>query len=129
MEANRKLEVKLRGRRFQISHDEATQFLKNTALSGPNTKRGKAPNYFVVVDDRKIPIKQALKAIMDKKGLDLTILDVTTKDAVGLFRRLEFPIVVERGRRGSKADILKYAGMFAFDGSSVVDKRRLYDTP
>ncbi|RLB77327.1 MAG: hypothetical protein DRH15_11430 [Deltaproteobacteria bacterium] len=129
MEAGREVSVKLRGRRFRVSHDEANQVLKNAGISAHGINRGKAPSYFLVVDGRKIPIKQALKAIIDKKGLDLTILDVTTKDAVGLFRRLDFPIVVEKGKKGSKAAILKYAGMFAFEGSSVTDKKRLYDTP
>ena len=127
MEASRKLQVTLRGQRFQISQDEVPQLLKNTRPSVPYTRRGKTPNYFVVVDGEKIPIKQALKTIIDKKGLDLTILDVTTKDAVGLFRRLGFPIVVERGNKGSKAAIMEHIGVFNFPGSSVDDKRRLYD--
>ncbi|MBW2000481.1 MAG: hypothetical protein JRJ29_21305 [Deltaproteobacteria bacterium] len=76
-----------------------------------------------------MPIKQALKTIMDKKGLGLTILDITTKDAVSIFRRLDFPILVERGSRGSKSAIMKYIGIFDFEGSSVEDKKRVYDHP
>ena len=64
MEANREVSVKLRGRRFRVSHDEANQVLKDAGISAHGINRGKAPSYFLVVDGRKIPIKQALKACL-----------------------------------------------------------------
>ncbi|MBW2028940.1 MAG: hypothetical protein JRH06_05615 [Deltaproteobacteria bacterium] len=129
MAAKKEIEIKLRGKRFQISPAEAQKFLRTSGYGKDGHTKGKAPKYFVVVGGTKMPIKQALKRIMDKKGLGLTILDITTKDAVGIFRRLHFPIVVEGGAKGSKSSIMKYIGMFDFEGSSVEDKRKLYDHP
>ncbi len=60
MEASAELQVKLRGRGFQVSQNEAMEILKNMAL-GPAKRKGKAPSYFVVVNGKRIPIKQALK--------------------------------------------------------------------
>ena len=66
---------------------------------------------------------------MDKKRLGLTFLEVTTKDAVNIFRRLGFPIMVERGTKGSKINIMKYVGILNCSGNSVEDKKVLYDNP
>lgn len=122
-----RINVTLRGRKFDISKSDAYSILSSFPDKHPGNRRGKTPEYFVIIGEKKIPIKAALKKIMDDKGIDLTLLDVTTKDAVGLFRRLNFPIVVERGSEGLKGNIMKYAGMFAFEGSCVEDKRGLYD--
>ncbi len=127
METQKRINVTLRGRKFEISKSDVYSILSTSPDKHAGNRRGKAPEYFVVIGEKKIPIKDALKRIMDEKGIGLTVLDVTTKDAVGLFRRLNFPIVVERGSKGLKSDIMRYAGMFAFEGSSVEDKRGLYD--
>ncbi len=129
MNSQRKISVKLRGRTFDISPAETHQILSGANREQCQSNRGKAPEYFVLVGDEKLPIKQALKLIMDKKRLGLTILDVTTKDAVNIFRRLGFSIVVERGTKGSKINIMKYVGTLNYSGNSVEDKKALYDNP
>jgi len=129
MDSQRKISVKLRGRTFDISPAETHQVLMEAGHKQYQFNRGKAPEYFVLVGDEKLPVKQALKLIMDKKRLGLTILDVTTKDAVNIFRRLGFPIVVERGTKGSKTNIMKYVGTLSYSGNSVEDKKALYDNP
>lgn len=128
MATKRKIHVTLRGQKFEAGRAEIYDLLDSVDPSQLVPNRGKASEYFVIVGDRKLPVKQALKVVIDAKGLGLTILDVTTKDAVNLFRRLGFPIVVERGNKGSKAAIMKHVGVFDFPGSSVDDKRGLYDT-
>jgi len=129
MSSQRKISVKLRGRRFDISPAETYQVLTGARRELRQSNRGKAPEYFVIVGDEKLPIKQALKIIMDKKRLGLTILDVTTKDAVNIFRRLGFPIMVERGTKGSKVNIMKYVGSLNYPGNSLEDKKAIYDNP
>lgn len=128
MAAKRKIQVTLRGQKFEAGRAEIYDLLDSVDPSQLVPNRGKASAYFIIVGDKKLPVKQALKVVLDAKGLDLTILDVTTKDAVNIFRRLGFPIVVERGSKGSKAAIMKHVGTLNFPGSSVDDKRRLYDT-
>ena len=129
MDSQRKISVKLRGRTFDISPAETYQVLMGAGHKQYQSNRGKAPEYFVLVGDQKLPVKQALKLIMDKKRLGLTILDVTTKDAINIFRRLGFSIIVERGSKGSKIDIMKYVGTLNYCGNSVEDKKALYDNP
>ena len=129
MDSQKKISVKLRGRTFDISPAETHQVLMGAGHKQYQSNRGMAPEYFVLVGDEKLPVKQALKLIMDKKRLGLTILDVTTKDAVNIFRRLGFPIVVERGTKGSKINIMKYVGTLSYSGNSVEDKKALYDNP
>jgi len=113
------VQVKLRGKRFQIS----VQDLKGLNFDNLETRKG--GEYYVLIEDKEIPIKRALYSILKKKGIDLTLLDFTTQDAVRVFRKLELPIVV----KSKKNNLLRFAGAIK-EGknlNAVEDKGKAYE--
>ena len=114
------VQVKLRGKKFHIS----TQDLKG--LDFDNLETQKSGEYFVVINGKEVPIKRALYFLLQKKGVNLTLLDFTTQDAVRIFRKLGVPIVV----KSKKTNLLRFAGAIK-EGknlNAVEDKERAYET-
>lgn len=46
--------------------------------------------HFVKVDEKEIPPKQLLEAVLKAKGINISRVDFTTMDARSIFRRLGF---------------------------------------
>ena len=88
------------------------------------SNQGKKPKYFVVVNKKKVPVKSALEGIIKAKGIDLTVLDFTTQDAVRILRKLGFHIV--KGK-STKEAIRNYIGVLSMKGNAVKDKEKAYD--
>ena len=114
------VEVKLRGRNLKLS----LQDLTDLQIEGVEWET-KSGDYFVVIDGKEIPAKRALYSILRKKGIDLTLLDFTTQDAVRIFRKLGVPIVV----KSKKQNLLQFAGAIK-EGEkldAVEDKKNAYE--
>jgi len=111
---------KLRGKGFEVSREEVVQILKNKSFEQYGS------NYFVEVEGKHIPLKEALYEILKSKGIGLTKLDFTTQDAVRIFRKLGFEVLT-KGRKGKALDdligVIKEGESF----NAVEDKARLYE--
>ena len=112
---------RLRGKEISISPEEACALVEATEES---PGKGKNPKYFVVVGKRKVPVKSALESIVKAKGIDLTVLDFTTQDAVRILRKLGFPIVKGKCRREA---LRGYIGALSMEGDAVKDKGKAYN--
>jgi len=112
---------RLRGKEISISPEEAYALVEATEES---SSKGKNPKYFVVVGKRRVPVKSALEKIVRTKGIDLTVLDFTTQDAVRILRKLGFPIVKGRCRREA---MRHYIGALSLAGNAAKDKEEAYD--
>ena len=112
---------RLRGKEISISPEEACALVE--ATEGISSK-GKNPKYFVVVGKRKVPVKSALESIVRAKGIDLTVLDFTTQDAVRILRKLGFHIVRGKCRREA---LRHYIGALSMEGNAVKDKEKAYN--
>ena len=107
----------LRKKDFEIERKEIEKSLEGVRVEGdPQTC------YYVVVNGRELPVKKALWKVLKEKGVDLTLLDFTTQDAVRIFKRLGFDVV----KRG-KGSLLEFAGAIKAGGNAVEDKKRLYE--
>ena len=108
----------LRGKAFMLDSNEVRKLLAKARTERKKTK------YYVVIGRRELSVKCALEKVLKRKGIDLTLMDFTTQDAVRIFRKLGFPIV----RRGRK-EILRFAGAIkgGKDLDAVEDKRKIYD--
>ena len=112
---------RLRGKKISIGPEEAHALLEST--EGVSS-RGKNPKYFVVVGKRRVPVKSAFETILRAKGIDLTVLDFTTQDAVRILRKLGFHIV--RGKC-KKEELRGYIGALSMEGNAVKDKEKAYN--
>lgn len=88
---------------------------------------GRQTRYAVIVDGRKLPAKRLLLEVLKQKGLEFTLQDLSTGDAVHIFRKLGLK-VLDLSEAGRKESILKYAGRLSTGGNAVEDKRRLYSS-
>jgi hypothetical protein len=76
------VKVTLRGKKISLNPDDVKK-LKINSISSKSLKS----EYYVVVNGKEIPIKVALFELLKKKGINLTLLDFTTQDAVRIFRK------------------------------------------
>jgi len=111
---------KLRGKDFEVSREEVIEILKAKSFEQYGS------NYFVEVEGKHVPIKEALYEILKSKGIGLTKLDFTTQDAVRIFRKLGFEVLT-KGRKGKAVDdligVIKEGESF----NAVEDKAKLYE--
>ena len=110
--------MKLRGRTFELSRQEVERSLK-----GLKSELNNQASYYVLVGKKELPVKKALEIVLKNKGLDLSLLDFTTQDAVRIFKKLGFDVI----RRG-KGNILSLAGAIKGGGNAVEDEERLYES-
>ncbi|WP_461828972.1 hypothetical protein [Aquifex sp.] len=113
------MRFKLRDRSFELSRKEVTEI-----LSGKNYEQN-GSRYFIELEGKYIPAKEALYRILKSKGIKLTKLDFTTQDAVRIFRRLGFEVVV-KGKRKKTLDDLVGVIKGGGDFNAVEDKVKLY---
>ena len=113
------MKFKLRGKRFELLKEEVTEILKEKSYGKNGSK------YFIEIEGKYIPAKQGLYEILKNKGVNLTKLDFTTQDAVRIFRKLGFEIVVKGKKKKALDDfvgVIKEGDSF----NAVEDKERLY---
>ena len=114
------MRFKLRDRSFELTKEEAIKVLKGESYAQNGSR------YFIEIEGKHIPVKEALYEILKRKGIKLTKLDFTTQDAVRIFRKLGFEIVVKGKKKKSLEDligVIKEGKSF----NAVEDKRRIYD--
>ncbi len=109
----------LRGVELEVTKEEVEKVAKDSHIKAEGKTR-----YMVVVGGMRIPAKRLLFEILKRKGIDLTLQDFTTKDAVYLFRRLGFEVVDKEEEE--KKSLLDFAGAIALGGNAVEDKRKIY---
>ena len=111
---------KLRGRNFELSKEEVIQILKNKSFEQYGS------SYFVEVEGKHFPVKEALYEVLKSEGIGLTKLDFTTQDAVRIFRKLGFEVLT-KGRKGKALDDLIGVIKEGEGFNAVEDKARLYE--
>lgn len=114
------MRFKLRDRSFELTKEEAIKVLKGESYEQNGSR------YFIEIEGKYIPVKEALYEILKRKGIKLTKLDFTTQDAVRIFRKLGFEIVVKGKKKKSLEGligVIKEGENF----NAVEDKKRLYE--
>jgi len=91
------------------------------------TFESRGAKYFVVINGVEVPVKPALMELLRRKGINLTLLDFTTQDAIRIFRKLGLEIVIKGVNK--KRELLKFAGAIkgGKDMDAVRDKEELYE--
>ncbi|RTZ69484.1 MAG: hypothetical protein DSZ30_02425 [Aquificaceae bacterium] len=114
------VETIVRGFKVQIDPED----LK--VLEG-KTFESRGAKYFVVINGVEVPVKPALMELLRRKGINLTLLDFTTQDAIRIFRKLGLEIVIKGVNK--KRELLKFAGAIkgGKDMDAVRDKEELYE--
>lgn len=123
LEVDVRKEFALRGKKINLSKDEVLNILSRYDEKTFTEKR-QSSNYFVVIEEKFIPIKKALMLLLKHLGYDLTILDFTTQDAVRIFRKLGFSIVTGKGKKDS---LKPFVGAIHIEGNALEDKKNLYE--
>ncbi len=111
------MEVVLRKQGFKVEKEEIEKLLGSVQI-----EEDPQATYYVIVGRRELPVKKALEKVLENKGVNLSLLDFTTQDAVSIFKRLGLDLV-----RKGKGNILKFAGSIKAGGNAVEDKRKLYE--
>ncbi len=86
---------------------------------------GSGSSYFALVGGRKIPVKNLVYQVLQKKGYNITLLDFTTQDAVRILRKLGVEIS-DKSNLGTASDLLKFAGVMSLGGDAVKQEMDLY---
>jgi len=113
------MEFRLRERMFSLSKEEVKEILRN--IKGCNNRS----RYCLEIEGKYVSVKDALMEVLKRKKVNLTKLDFTTQDAVRIFRKLGFNIVVKGKKKKSLDDLIgaiKEGGNF----NAVEDKYRFY---
>ena len=111
----------LKGVELEVKKEEVEEVAKSGQVKGKGKTR-----YMVIVEGSRLPAKRLISEVLKKKGINLTLQDFSTKDAVHILRKLGFEIVdMEEEKRKSLLDL---AGMIAIGGNAVEDKRNLYSS-
>jgi len=113
------MKFRLREKPFEVMKEEVLRVLKDKVIEENNSR------YYVRVDDTLYPIKPALMEVLRSKGINLTPLDFTTQDAVRIFRKLGFEIIV-KGKKKKNLDDLVGVIKEGENFNAVADKERLY---
>jgi len=111
---------KLRGKEFELSREKVMEILKDKSFEQNGSR------YFIELEGRYIPIKEALNEVLKSEEIGLTKLDFTTQDAVRIFRKLGFEIFL-KGKREKALDDLVGAIKEGGNFDAVEDKMRLYE--
>jgi len=113
------MKVILRKNEVELTREEVRKVAGESKIVGEGKTR-----YMVVVNGIRIPAKRLLFTILKSKGYPLTLQDISTKDAVHVFRKLGFEIVDMKEER--KKSLLELAGVISLGGNAVEDERKLY---
>lgn len=98
-------------------------------LSSFDIQRCKRTHYYVQVNERWLPVKEALEKVMQTYGINLSSSSFTTRDAVRFFRQLGFEVKkIEKieGTQTQKKKLEKFIGVLDLEGNALGEKKKLY---
>jgi len=78
------MKFRMKGIDFELSREEVIQILRDESFE--------QYDYFVEVEGKLIPVKEALYEILKSKRIGLTKQDFNTQDAVRIFKQLGFRV-------------------------------------
>lgn len=111
----------LRGTELDVRKEEVEEVARSGKVKGEGKTR-----YMVVVEGSRVPAKRLLYEVLKRKGVNLTLQDFSTKDAVHVLRKLGFEVVDREEEK--KKSLLELAGAIAIGGNAVEDERKLYSS-
>ena len=111
----------LRGIELDVKKEEVEKVAKSGKVKGEGKTR-----YMVVIEGFRVPAKRLLYEVLKEKGVNLTLQDLSTKDAVHILRKLGFEIVDKKEEK--KKSLLDLAGVIAIGGNAVEDEKSLYSS-
>ncbi|HDD44134.1 MAG TPA: hypothetical protein ENG63_04650 [Candidatus Desulfofervidus auxilii] len=113
------MEFVLRKQKIKLTKKDLINIFKEKQI-----KAGRGKKYFVIINSKKIPVKDALYHVLRKKQYDFSLLDFTTADAIRIFKKLGLKVIHEQEMKGER--LLKYAGILSIGGNALEDEKKLY---
>jgi len=122
------LKVYLKKGMVEISREEIKRIAKLAELVIDYRAK-----YLVKINGNLFPAKRLLCQILKFKGVDLNLTNLSTQEALSVFKKLGFEVIERKGKRKlvpvkTGKSLLDFAGKVALGGNALEDERKLYSS-